>query len=260
MAESDHDNKKVSRARRLTAAGLIVLAFGLLASIGFLSGSALGSGATYNYQYCTTPSQYQYCSTSTSTTTTTTPTSTSTSTTTTTTPTTTSTSTTTTTTPTTTSTSTTTTTTPTTTSTSTSTSTSTTTPTSTKPGKGCGDKNHLHDRRFQCKVVIFNVSTKEGNAGTTTFTFSVTLSATALSPVTVSYTTANGSAIAPGDYTATNGTLTIPAGAMGGLVNVTVNGDKSKEKNETFYVKISNPSPNAYLGDTQGVGTILNDD
>src|SRR5947207_12668068 len=67
-----------------------------------------------------------------------------------------------------------------TTSTSTSTTTTTTTtPTSTKPGKGCGDKNHLHDRRFQCKVVIYNVSKKEGNVGTTTFSFSVTLQSTA---------------------------------------------------------------------------------
>src|SRR2546423_15471543 len=50
----------------------------------------------------------------------------------------------------------------TTTSTSTST-TTTTTPTSTKPGKGCGDKNHLHERRFEGKVVIFHVSGKQGN-------------------------------------------------------------------------------------------------
>ena len=45
-----------------------------------------------------------------------------------------------------------------TTSTTTSTSTSTsTTSTATKPGKGCGDKNHLHDRRFECKVTIASV-------------------------------------------------------------------------------------------------------
>jgi hypothetical protein len=169
----------------------------------------------------------------------------------------TSTTTTTTTTPTTTSTSTIT---STSTTTSTSTSTSTTTPTSTKPGKGCGDKNHLHDRRFECKVTILNVSKKEGNSGTTIFSFAVTLSATALSPVTVNFATANGSAIAPGDYTTTSGTLTIPTGAMGSAITVSVVGNTVKEKNETFYVKVSNPSPNAYLGNTQGVGTIVNDD
>jgi hypothetical protein len=30
--------------------------------------------------------------------------------------------------------------------------------------------------------------------------------------------------------------------------------------NKTFYVNLSNPSANAYLGDTQGAGTIVNDD
>src|SRR5438270_12930658 len=42
-------------------------------------------------------------------------------------------------------------------------STTTTTPTTTKPGKGCGDKNHLHERRFECKITISDVSKKEGD-------------------------------------------------------------------------------------------------
>ena len=108
--------------------------------------------------------------------------------------------------------------------------------------------------------MIFNFSKKEGNAGTTTFSFPVTLSATAMSPVTVNYTTANGAAIAPGDYLATSGTLTFPIGTSATTINVSVIGDTIKESNETFYVKLSNPSPNAYLGDTQATGTILNDD
>src|SRR2546423_5368324 len=56
-----------------------------------------------------------------------------------------------------------------TTSTTTSTSTSTTTPTETRPGKGCGDKNHLHERRFECKVAVSDASGKEGDSGTTAF-------------------------------------------------------------------------------------------
>ena len=109
--------------------------------------------------------------------------------------------------------------------------------------------------------MIFGVSKKEGKAGTTTtFSFPITLSATALSPVTVNFVTANGTAIAPGDYTAKNGTLTFPTGTSVATINVTVNGDNVRESNETFYVKISNPSANAYLGDTQATGTILNDD
>jgi hypothetical protein len=41
---------------------------------------------------------------------------------------------------------------------------------------------------------------------------------------------------------------------------VYVNGDRAKETNETFNVKLSNPSPNAYLSTTQVTGAILNDD
>jgi hypothetical protein len=108
--------------------------------------------------------------------------------------------------------------------------------------------------------VIYNFSKKEGNSGTTTFSFPLTLSAVAMSPVTVNYVTANGTAIAPGDYTVANGTVTFPVGTSATTINVSVIGDTVKEKNETFLVKLSNPSPNAYLGDTQATGTIMNDD
>ena len=37
-------------------------------------------------------------------------------------------------------------------------------------------------------------------------------------------------------------------------------GDNDQEPNETFFVNLANPSPNAYVLDPQGVGTILNDD
>ena len=171
----------------------------------------------------------------------------------------TSTTTTTTTTPTTTSTSTITST-STTTSTSTSTSTSTTTPTSTKPGKGCGDKNHLHDRRFECKIEISDVQGKEGKSGTTAFTFVVSLSGNPLSPVTVSYATAAGTATTPSDFQPASGTLSFPAGVNTKTITVAVVGDKVREPNETFSVNLSNASPNAYIGDGQGVGTIVNDD
>jgi Calx-beta domain len=224
-----------------------------LGGLGYASSAALSTAGADQY------------STSTTTTTTTTPTTTSTSTITssTTTPTTTSTSTITssTTTPTTTSTSTITssTTTPTTTSTSTITS-STTTPTSTKPGKGCGDKNHLHDRRFECKIDISDVQSKEGKSGTTAFTFVVSLSGNPLSPVTVSYATAAGTATTPSDFQPASGTLSFPAGASTRTITITVVADTVRERNETFYVNLSNPSANAYTGDAQGVGTIVNDD
>ena len=62
-----------------------------------------------------------------------------------------------------------------------------------------------------------------------------------------------------GDYTATSGTLTIPAGASSATVTVPVNGDTAIEASETFTVKLSNPS-GATLTRTQAIGTIRNDD
>ena|SRR5438105_7515484 len=149
----------------------------------------------------------------------------------------------------------------TTTSTSTSTSTTTTTtPTSTKPGKGCGDKNHLHERRFECKVVIANLSKKEGNSGTTSFAFPLTLSGSPLSPVTVDYATADGTAIAGVNYLSANGTVRFDTGVNTKTVTILVLGNTILAPNKTFYVNLSNPSANAYLGDTQALGTIVNDD
>jgi len=147
----------------------------------------------------------------------------------------------------------------TTTSTSTST-TTTTTPTTTKPGKGCGDKNHLHERHFECKVVISNVNKKEGSSGLITFSFPVTLSAAPLSTVTVDWATADGSALAGSDYLAASGTVTFPAGVTAKTITVSVIANTLLGLNKTFYVNLSNPSANAYLGDTQAVGTIVNDD
>jgi hypothetical protein len=150
-----------------------------------------------------------------------------------------------------------------TTSTSTSTSTSTTTtttPTVTKPGKGCGDKNHLHDRRFECKVSIDDVSKKEGNSGSTAFTFVVSVSGSPLSTVTVDWATGGGTAPAVSDYAPANGTLSFAPGVTAKTVTIQVVGNRVPEPNETFFVNLSNPSANAYIGDGQGVGTILNDD
>ena len=59
---------------------------------------------------------------------------------------------------------------------------------------------------------VNDVSVTEGNSGTTTANFTVTLSAAATSTVTVSYATANGTATAGSDYVAASGTLTFAAG------------------------------------------------
>jgi hypothetical protein len=138
--------------------------------------------------------------------------------------------------------------------------TTTTTPTTTKPGKGCGDKNHLHDRRFECKITISDASKKEGNAGTTAFVFTVAVSGSPMSTVTVDWATGGGTATPVTDYVPANGTVSFAPGVTTKTVTILVVGDTNHESNETFFVNLTNPSPNAYVLDPQGAGTIVNDD
>ncbi|HYH66736.1 MAG TPA: FG-GAP-like repeat-containing protein, partial [Urbifossiella sp.] len=99
----------------------------------------------------------------------------------------------------------------------------------------------------------------EGNTGTASATFTVTLSAPSTQPVTVAYTTGNGSATAGSDYRAASGTLTFAPGETSKTLTVPVNGDRSGEPNETFVVNLSSPT-NAAIADGQGVGTIVDDE
>ena len=62
-----------------------------------------------------------------------------------------------------------------------------------------------------------------------------------------------------GDYLPTSGQLVFPPGTTSLPVDVTVNGDVAPEPNETFFVNLSAPI-NGVIGDSQGMGTIVNDD
>ena len=109
---------------------------------------------------------------------------------------------------------------------------------------------------------INDISISEGNSGTTSFTFTVTLSAISGQTITVNFATANGTASSGGfpvDYTAINGMLTFAAGENSKTITVSVNGDTIVEANETFFVNLSGAN-NATIADGQGLGTIINDD
>jgi len=108
-------------------------------------------------------------------------------------------------------------------------------------------------------ISINDVSVQEGASGSTNATFAVVLSSVSGRAVSVGYATANGSATAPADYTATNGTLSIPAGQASGSITVPVRGDLLVEGNETFNVDLSNPV-NATVARARGTGTIVDDD
>jgi predicted extracellular nuclease len=109
---------------------------------------------------------------------------------------------------------------------------------------------------------VNDVAQAEGNAGTTSFTFQVSLSAPAgPGGVTFDIATADGTATtANNDYVAQSLTgQTIPAGSSTYAFNVTVNGDATAEPTETFFVNVTSVTGATVL-DGQGQGTIQNDD
>jgi hypothetical protein len=108
-------------------------------------------------------------------------------------------------------------------------------------------------------VSVNDAQTSEGQSGTKTLTFTVSLSGATTQTVTVSFATADGIATAGSDYVATSGVLTFNPGELTKPVNVTINGDATVEPDETFFVNLTNPT-NAVIGKAQGNGSILNDD
>jgi uncharacterized repeat protein (TIGR01451 family) len=100
----------------------------------------------------------------------------------------------------------------------------------------------------------------EGNSGTSVVTFTVTLSPTSGTTVTVDYTTANVTASDSSDYVATSGQLVFAPGDTSKQINVTINGDTLVEPDETFRVNLSNATGGAGIGTPFGTGTIKNDD
>ena len=93
----------------------------------------------------------------------------------------------------------------------------------------------------------------------TAVSFEVRLSRAAAGAVTVDYATADGTAEAGADYTATSGTLTFAAGVTAKTVSVPVLDDALDEGEETFTLRLSNAT-GARIADGEATGTITNDD
>ena len=110
------------------------------------------------------------------------------------------------------------------------------------------------------RISINDASLAEGNSGQTAFRFTVSLDQARSAPVTVDFTTADGTATAASDYAANRGMLTFAPGETTKTVSVQVNGDTTIEPDETFTVHLSNATGNATIADATGLGTIVNDD
>ena len=100
----------------------------------------------------------------------------------------------------------------------------------------------------------------EGDAGSATLTYTVSLNQAALGSITVDYATSDGTATAGSDYTAASGTLTFNAGETSKTVDVTIAGDEIVELDETITLTLSNATGTSQIDDATGTGTITNDD
>jgi hypothetical protein len=111
------------------------------------------------------------------------------------------------------------------------------------------------------RLAVNDVVANEGDAGTTSFTFTVSLSAPAgPGGVTFDIATADGTATSPSDLTASSLTgQTIPAGSSTYTFTVLVSGDTIIEADEIFFVNVTNVT-GANVADGQGRGTVTNDD
>ncbi len=111
---------------------------------------------------------------------------------------------------------------------------------------------------------VSGVSVAEGNTGVTTLNFKVSLSAASGLPASFTFAAADGTAkLAAGDYLASSGTASIPAGALFTTVAVTISGDTMYEVAESVKLVVTAPVDariTATSGRVTGSGRILNDD
>ncbi len=102
----------------------------------------------------------------------------------------------------------------------------------------------------------------EGDVGSTTATINVTRTVGFNGAVSVGYATANGTALAGSDYTATSGTLSWANGeATSKSFTVSITGDTSFEPDETIALSLTSPTGGAILGSPSSATlTITNGD
>jgi photosystem II stability/assembly factor-like uncharacterized protein len=106
---------------------------------------------------------------------------------------------------------------------------------------------------------ITDVMVNEGNSGSAGAVFNVNLSAPSGRSVSVSFNTANGTALSGNDYASSSGSVIFSPGQTTKTITVQVNGDAVVEPNETFLLNLFSAF-NATISRAQGIGTILDDD
>src|SRR5262249_30049616 len=105
-----------------------------------------------------------------------------------------------------------------------------------------------------------DASVVEGTGGTKMAAITASLSAPPKTAVTFEYSTTDGTAKAPGDYTFVSGTATIRPGETGTTVLVPVVGDGDVEDAETCQLLVSNVHGASLQGNGRTTVTITDDD
>jgi hypothetical protein len=106
---------------------------------------------------------------------------------------------------------------------------------------------------------VFSISDASATEGTA-IVFTVTKTGSASGSLTVNYATANGTAIAGSDYSATSGTLTFTSAQTSKTVSIPTIDDSAVESAETLSLNLSNAAAGSSIGDGQGIGTINDND
>jgi hypothetical protein len=111
-------------------------------------------------------------------------------------------------------------------------------------------------------IAATNANKREGQAGSTAFTFTVTrtgdLSGTSSAQWAVTGAAVNGADFAGGVLP--TGAVTFAAGESSKVVSIGIAGDTAVESNEAFWVTLSNPGVGTLLGTASAKGVIRNDD
>jgi predicted extracellular nuclease len=115
--------------------------------------------------------------------------------------------------------------------------------------------------RFQSRAAlsVADTTVTEGDSGTTTLAFPVTLSRPMSRPVAVCATTLGLTAWPGSDFDLYFGCITVPAGRTTATFPITVRGDARREANERFVLVIAGLA-NVRLADAAAFGTIVDDD
>jgi len=107
---------------------------------------------------------------------------------------------------------------------------------------------------------ISDAAIVEGDSGTADVAFTVTLTPPATGPVTVAFTSRDGTAVAGDDYDAASGGLTFNRGDTTRTVFARVLADTSDKTDETFTVTLSAAGAGVRLGKAVATATIADDD